>query len=188
MEYVILKAVHPTWLVAQLPVEVAALLQYDPEEARDLRSPARGIAFLARGPGIVRVVSTLRAPEVVAVETVRNRFIASARLNEKLLFSLPAPVARHLGLQVTPRGPNEMRSTDDGVVWFLPAPEYYEYRAQERLGKPWSGPSPGGLTHLYLAKSVLPLSPELDALETRIESSEWRPRTEVLSRPPRGRR
>lgn len=188
MEYVVLKALHPTWLVAQLPTEAAQLLQYDPGEVRSMRSPARGIAFLARGRGIARVVPTLRASEVIAVETIRNRYIAPARLNEKLIFSLPVPVARHLGLQVVPRGPNEVRSTDDSIIWFLPAPEYYEFRARERSGRPWTGPSPGGLAHVYLAKSLVPFPAELDEMEAHIESIEWRPRSEALLRSVRLRR
>ncbi|MGI0131794.1 MAG: hypothetical protein ACREDK_01665 [Thermoplasmata archaeon] len=182
MEYVILRAAHPTWLTLQLPNEVAQLIQYDPDEVRDLRSPGRGIAFLARGPGIVRVVASFRAPEILAIETVRNRFIAPARLTDKLVFNLPAPVVRHLGLQTSPRGPNDVRATDDSILWFLPAPEYYEFRARERSGKGWTGPSPGGFAHVYLTRSLLPFAPELSDLEARIEAEEWRPRVEALQR------
>lgn len=185
MEYVVLRAAHPTWLSLQLPNEVAELIQYRPEEVRDLRQPGRGIAFLARGPGIVRVVSTFRSPDMIAIETVHNRFIAPARLTEKLVFNLPVPVTRHLGLQTAPRGPNSVRATDDSIVWFLPAPEYYEYRAQESEGKGYRGPSPGGPAHVYLAKSILPIAPSLSELESRIDSEEWRPRAEALHRPGR---
>ncbi len=188
MEYVVLRALHPTWLVVQLPQEVAQLLCYDPNEVQRLRPPAREIAFLARGPGVIRVVASYRSPEVIAIETVRNRFIAPARLNDKLLFSLPVPVARHLGLRVAFRGPSELRSTDDSLIWFLPAPEYYEFRARERAGKTWTGPSPGGPAHVYLAKSLLPFLPELDEMESRIEAIDWRPRTEALTRGPKARR
>ena len=188
MEYVVLKAAHPTWLTLQLPNEVAQLIQYDPNEVRDLRAPGRGIAFLARGPGIVRVVASFRAPEILAIETVRNRFIAPARLTDKLVFNLPIPVVRHLGLQTQPRGPNETRATDDSILWFLPAPEYYEFRARERSEKGWNGPSPGGFAHVYLSKSLVPFPPELGDLEARIEAEEWRPRVEALQRPARPRR
>ena len=191
MEYVVLRAVHPTWLAAQLPTEVAELIEYRPNEVRDLRSPGRGIAFLARGPGLVRVVASYAAREILAVETVRNRYIAPARLSDKLLFNIPGAVVRHLGLQVAPRGPNGTKATDDTLLWFLPAPEYYEYRAQERSARGWNGPTPGGFAHVYLAKSLLPLERdlgELSALESRIESEEWRPRVEALQRIGRPRR
>lgn len=188
MEYVVLRAVHPTWLNLQLPQEVAELIEYRPDEVRGLREPARGIAFLARGPGTVRVVAAFRAREVLAVETVHDRFIAPARLSEKLVFNLPGAVLRHLGLQVQPRGPNGTRATDDGVIWFLPAPEYYEYRAQERSRTGWNGPSPGGFAHVYLAKSVVPLAGDLSDLEDRIEREEWRPRMEAIAKTPRTRR
>src|SRR5579859_1629792 len=87
MEYVVVRALHPTWLNVQLPTEVANLIQFNPREVRDLRSPGRGISFLARGPGIVRVVASYAAREIIPVETVRNRFIAPARVSEKLLRS-----------------------------------------------------------------------------------------------------
>lgn len=188
MEYVILRAAHPTWLTLQLPGEVAQLIQYDPEEVRDLRTPGRGIAFLARGPGIVRVVASMRASDVLAIETVRNRFIATARLTDKLVFNLPVPVVRHLGLQTQPRGPNDARATDDSILWFLPAPEYYEFRGRERSDKGWTGPSPGGFAHVYLSKSLVPFPAELGELEARIEGEEWRPRIEALQRTARVRR
>lgn len=191
MEYVVVRALHPTWLAVQLPTEVAELIQFDPRTVRDLRSPGRGISFLVRGPGIVRVVASYAAREIIPVETVRNRFIAPARVSERLLFNLPAPVVRHLGLTTQARGPAGAKATDDGILWFVPAPEYYEFRAHERSPKGWSGPSPGGFAHVYLARSLLPMGPAFDglnALESRIESEEWRPRIEALAQVGRGRR
>lgn len=188
MEYVILKAVRPTWLNLQLPTEVAALLQYVPHEVRSLRAPGRGIAFLARGPGVVRVVAAHRAGDVLGIETLHNRFIAPAHLTEKLVFNLPEAVEQHLRLKIQRRGPNSLKSTDDGLIWFMPAPEYYEFRAHEWSEREWTGPSGGALAHVYLAKSVVPFSDELAELEARIESAEWRPRLEALQKVARIRR
>jgi len=191
LEYVVVRAVHPTWLNLQLPKEVAQLIQYDPREVRTHRPPGRGISFFARGPGVVRVVASYPARDIVPLETVRNRYIAPARVSKKLLFNLPALVLRHLGITTQVRGPNGAKATDDGVVWFVPAPEYFEFRAQERSPKGWNGPSPGGFAHVYLARSVVPLGPGLDdlsTLESRIESEEWRPRFEALGMAPRSRR
>lgn len=188
MEYVVLDAQHPKWLNLHLPNEVAELLQFRPSEVRDLRTPARGISFLARGPGIVRAVASLAAAEVVPLETLRNRFIAPAAVTERGIFNLPQAVARHLGLQVTPRPPSEVRATDDQLIWFLPAPEYYEFRAFQRLDRPWAGPSTGGFAHVYLRKAILPIEPELEPLEEGIEAEEWRPRMEALARAGRSRR
>jgi hypothetical protein len=191
LEYAIVHVVHPEWLSLQLPKRVAALIQYDTRDLRDRRAPGRGISFFTRGPGIVRVVASYPARDIVPVETVRNRYIAPARVSKKLLFSLPAPVQRHLGLATQVRGPNGARATDDGIVWFAPAPEYFEFRAQERSPKGWNGPSPGGFAHVYIARSVVPLVPDLDeltALENRIESEDWRPRFEALGLGRRNRR
>lgn len=191
MEYVVLKATHPTWLTAQLPQEVAGLLRYRYEEDRGRAAPGRGLAFLTRGPGVVRVVAAYQAREILPVETVRNRYIAPAGLSEKLLFNLPGAVQRHLGIHVQVRPPSGLKATDDTVLWFLPAPEYYEYRGLEHSERGWHGPSPGGLAHVYLTKSMLPMPrplPDLTELERRIESEEWRPRLEALDRPARTRR
>jgi hypothetical protein len=183
MEYVVVRAVHPKYLTVQLPVEAAELIRFHPDDVRDLRTPARGISFLARGPGIVRVVASYAASELLGVETVRNRYIAPARVSKKFLFSLPAPVIEHLGLQTRAQGPSGVKVTDDGFLWFVPAPEYYEFRARERTAKGWTGPSTGGLAHVYIVRSMLPLGrsfDDLSALEDRIEAEEWRPRIEAL--------
>ncbi len=190
MEYVVLRATHPTWLTMQLPTEVAALLRYDPVGAGG-RPASRSISFLSRGSGIARVIATYPAREALAVETVRNRLIATARPGERLLFTLPAQVAHHLGLQLLPRPPSGLRATDDSVVWFLPAPEYYEFRGVVDTGKGWSAPSGSPYAHVYLAKSLLPFPKELSQLaevEFRIEEEEWRPGVEALQRVGRGRR
>jgi hypothetical protein len=190
MEYVGIKTVHPTWLTLQLPNEVAELLRYDPDEASDPRVPGRGLAYLSRGPGIVRVVSAYAARELLPIEIVRDRYLATAHPTSKLLHNLPQGVIQHLGVRILQRGPKGARATDDALLWFLPAPEYYEFRSRERLGKEWTGPSTGGFAHVYLAKSVLPLPgefPHLADLETRIEAEEWSPRLDALARTTRSR-
>jgi hypothetical protein len=188
MEYVVLEAQHPKWLNLHLPNEVGELLQFRPSEVKDLRTPARGISFLSRGPGTVRAVASLAAAELLPLETLRNRYIAPAAVTERGIFNLPGAVARHLGIQVAPRAGSDVRGTDDQIIWFLPAPEYYEFRAHQRIGRPWAGPSTGGFAHVYVTKSLLPLDPELQELERSIEAEEWRPRSDVLARAGRPRR
>ncbi len=187
-EYVVLKAMHPTYLNLQMPTEVAEIVQYDPRDLVGLPSPARGIAFLARGPGVLRVVPAFRAGDLLPLETAGQRYLATAHLSEKLIFNLPEAAVAHLGLKVQSRSPREARFTDDGLLWFLPAPEYYEFRARSRLGRGWKGPSGGGLAHVYLARSVIPWEGELEQIERRIEYEEWRPRLEALERGVRNRR
>ncbi len=190
MEYIALKSVHPTWLTLQLPNEVADLLGYEASETAGRSSAGHGLAYLSRGPGVVRVVSAYGAREILPIEIVRNRYLATARPTAKLLHNLPLAVIQHLGVQVIPRGPKLARSTDDGLLWFVPAPEYYEYRGRERLEKPWNGPSSGRMAHVYLARSILPLPFDLrmlGELEHRVEREEWSPRLEAVERPPRVR-
>lgn len=187
-EYVVLRSVHPTHLNLQMPVEVAELLQYDAEELRSRHGPARGIAFLARGAGLARVVPTFRAGDVLPIETVENRYLATAHLSDRLVFNLPEAVVAHLRIQVLTRPPNDTRFTDDGLIWFLPAPEYYEYRARQRSPRGWKGPSTGGLVHVYVARSLIPWAPELEEIEHRIDSEEWMPRLRMIGRMARARR
>lgn len=189
MEYVIVRASHPTWLSMQLPGEVAELICFRPEEGAH-RDSSRTISFLARGPGVARVIASHPAREALAIETVRNRLIASARPGERHLFTLPVPVVQHLGLQVYSRG-SKLRGTDDRLIWFVPAPEYYEYRSVVEAGKTWNGPSGGPFARVYVAKSLFPFPKEFHSLaesEYRIEGEEWRPAIEALQRVGRGRR
>ncbi|MGB6501729.1 MAG: hypothetical protein WBG19_10120 [Thermoplasmata archaeon] len=190
MEYVVVRAMHPTWLTMQLPVEVATLICFEPPSAGGVKDGGRSISFLARGSGLVRVIATQPAREVLAIETVRSRLIATARPGDRLLFTLPTPVAEHLGLKVYSRG-SRVRGTDDSLVWFVPAPEYYEYRSLTEDGKAWTGPAGGAFAHVYLAKSLVPFPKGLGDLaeqEFRIETEEWRPGVEALQRLGRGRR
>jgi hypothetical protein len=189
MEYVIVRAMHPTWLTMQLPAEVADLICFRPVEGPQ-REASRTISFLARGPGVARVIAAHPAREALAVETVRNRLISSARPGDRHLFTLPAPVVQHLGLQVYSRG-SRLRGTDDSLLWFMPAPEYYEYRSVVEVGKAWTGPSGSPFAHVYVAKSLFPFPREFAQLaetEFRIEEEEWRPGVEALQRVGRGRR
>jgi hypothetical protein len=189
MEYVVVWASHPSWMTLQLPRDVAELIAYRPE-AGSQRDPSRTISFLARGTGVARVVATHPAREALAVETVRSRFLASARPGDRHVFTLPTAVVNHLGMRVTQRGPRAGRGSDDGLVWFVPAPEYYEFRAVADDGRPWSEPSNAPFAHVYLTRSLYPFPDAvagLAALEAAIEE-EWRPAVRVLQRVGRPKR
>jgi hypothetical protein len=41
MEYVIVRAMHPTWLTMQLPAEVAELIGFHPEEGSNREASRR---------------------------------------------------------------------------------------------------------------------------------------------------
>ena len=183
------RATHPTWLTMAFPTEVAQLIRFDPRASAG-GTATRSVSFLARGPGIARVVPTYPAREALAVETLRERLLATARPSERLVFTLPNRVAQHLGLKVYSRG-SRVKGTDDSVLWLVPAPEYYEFRGVVESGKDWSGPSSGPFAHVYLTRSLVPFPRELEELadvETRIEEHEWRPAVAALQRVGRGRR
>jgi hypothetical protein len=190
MEYVIVRATHPTWLTMQLPAEVADLIGFRPQSGYD-REASRTIAFLARGAGVARVLASDPAREALAIETVRSRLIASARPGDRHLFTMPTPVVQHLGIKSYAKGGLRARGTDDTLIWFLPAPEYYEYRSVVEAGRPWTGPMGSTFAHVYLAKSLFPFPREFAQLaetEYRIEEEEWRPGVEALHRMGRVRR
>jgi len=189
MEYVVVWASHPSWLSLQLPREVADLIGYQPEEGPH-RDSSRSISFLARGPRIARVVATHPAREVLAVETVRSRLVATARPGDRHVFALPTGLVDYLGLRVVERGPRTGRGTDDGLVWFVPAPEYYEHHSVLDAGRTWSQPSNAPFGHVYLTRSLYPFPSGMDGLsdlEDRIET-EWRPAVRALQRVGRPRR
>ena len=165
-DWVILRAVHPSWCTAQLPSEVADLLGCRPEDLEGLQRPGRAIAFLDRGPGTLRVIGTQRSAEVLAREMAQNRVVGVAQLTGKLVFNLPDDVERHLSIATYSRGEHGARGTDDTIVWFLPKGEYYEYREATRTGGPFRGLRAGQIPHVYLARSLFsgfrPPSSELE--------------------------
>ncbi len=183
MRYVIVRASHPSWLVTQLPVEVAEMLGYHPSDAAN-GPESRSVSFLARGPGVLRVVATYPAREALAIESLNGRWIASAQPGDRFMFSLPVAVYKYLGLTVIPRGAHPARGTDDTIVWFVPEDEYYDFRAagsgSRRAGTAKERP---GLAHVYLAKSLfgdLPFWEGLAERERRIETDEWGPAIQAL--------
>jgi hypothetical protein len=183
MEYVVVSTTQLTYLTLQLPGDLARLIQFAPL-AGDTTGTSRSVTFLNRGPGVARVVATYPTREALAVETYRNRVVATARLSDGLLFSLPSALAAHLGLTMVTR-PQGTRGTDDALLWFLRADEYYAYRQGPRTPRP---PAPA---HVYVTKSWLPLPKELAVLgdlEGRIEHEEWRPGVEALQKVAKGRR
>jgi hypothetical protein len=190
MEYVVLWASHPTWLTLQLPKDVGELIRYRPEGGRH-HDASRTISFLSRGPGVARVVSTYSTREALAVETVRGRLLASARPGERHIFTLPFALLSHLGIRIASHGPRAGRGTDDGIVWFAPAPEYYEYRSIAGSGRVYNQPSSGPFAHVYLASSMYPLPAaveQVEELDHRIETEEWRPAVRILQKMGRPRR
>ncbi len=184
MEFVIVWASHPSWLTLQLPKDVAELIGYRPEEGAE-RDTSRTISFLARGPQVARVVSTHRAREALAVETVRGRLIASARPGDRRIFTLPNALTEYLGLRVLQRGPRAGRGTGDGLVWFAPAPDFYEFRSLSDEGKEYPGPSSGPFAAVYVTNALYPFPAaiaDLPERERHIEETEWRPTVRMLQR------
>jgi hypothetical protein len=162
--YVVLKATHATFLTLQLPRDVAELIGFDAAESAALRAPGREVAFLARGPGVCRVISLRRSASMLAEEIQFDRFIASARVSRKRLFFLPVAVAHHLGLEVERASPSGKTSTFDSVVWLADAPAYYEYRSgRDRSGRESSDETPPA--RVYVTKSMIPMPLDLEGQE-----------------------
>ncbi|MDE1821300.1 MAG: hypothetical protein KGJ23_14385 [Euryarchaeota archaeon] len=165
-EYVVLRAVHPSWCTGQLPGEVADLLGCRVQDLEGLQRPGRSIAFLDRGAGTLRVIGTHRSAELFAREMAQNRVVGVAQLTGKLVFNLPDDVERHLAISTYPRGEHGARGTDDTLLWFLPKGEYYEYREVTRGAEEFRGLRSGAAPHVYLAKSLISgLRPPVTELE-----------------------
>jgi len=167
----------------QLPLEVAEMIGLASDASRT--SPGHSISFLARGPGLARLVATASFREALAIEAVRERFLASARPGERYLFSVPAALLRHLEMEMGVRGPQLGRGTDDRILFLIPEEEYHDACAAKSEGASWAGPRGGGRAHIYVAKAVVPLPrgiAQLSELERRIEEEEWRPGVAALQK------
>lgn len=191
MNYVPLRSSHPTWLTMQLPSDAVEILKFRPPSARSPADGTGSITFVARGPGIARAIATHLSREAIAVESIHERLLASARPGNRHLFSLPTALLAHLAIHVSVRGPRAGKGTDDQILWFLPSEEYYSYRQAESEGSVWHGPSLGESGHLYLAKASLPLPralAALDSAEVEIEGVEWKAATDAFHPPGRARK
>lgn len=163
--WVVIRAIHPSWCTLQVPGDVAQLLGCRPEDLEKLTKPARAVAFLDRGPGVLRVIGVHRSAPLLAREMAQNRVVGTAQLTDKAVFNLPDAVESHLGLQTFKRGDKGASGTDDSVAWLLPEAEYYQFRKDEREGKSY-GMTEGDDVHLYLVKSLFPgLLPSIESME-----------------------
>ncbi len=140
--WVVVKATAPRWLTLQIPRQVAELIGLDARAAKAWRR----IAFLDRGPGVVRVIALGGPASSAEKEPQLARTLAITTPSAGLLLKLPSAVRQHLGLRTLPRGLKRVQGTDDLVAWMVPEPELERVR-QEGVG-------PG--VHVYLTKSVFP--------------------------------
>ena len=84
-DYVVLKAVHPSWCTTHLPRDVAELLEISSDMLRGLHRPARAIAFLSRNPGTLRVLNLYRGGDRLA--NIESRLLHE--VSEEHLHPLP---------------------------------------------------------------------------------------------------
>ncbi len=80
----------------------------------DLPSPGNGIAFLDRGPGVLRVMA-VADPSVGSTKESTDALIDVAAPTKRLLFCLPRKVKRKLRLGASPI-----------VAWVVPEREWAE--------------------------------------------------------------
>ena len=191
MEYVVVRSSHPTWLTTQLPADAVGLLKIRSPSAHSTSERTGAISFLSRGVGIARVFASHLSRETLAFESVRGRLLATARPGARHLFSVPTALLAYLGVKVSVQGPREGKSTDDQLLWFVPAEEYYSFRRSEADGSVWRGPCVGGSGHVYLARAILPPPKslgQLSAMDCAIERTEWTAAERAFSPTARGPR
>ncbi|MCI4351515.1 MAG: hypothetical protein L3K15_08405 [Thermoplasmata archaeon] len=172
--YVVVKSTPATYLTLQLPSDIAALIGFDGDASRELRAPGRELAFLARGAGICRVISVRRSASLLPDEIHLNRLIASARVSRRRLFFLPVAVARHLGLAIERSSYRGKSSTFDSVAWLVDAPAYYDHRLRS-VGAGAERFDAAPLAQVYLTKSIIPTTVDLERPEAPIAAGELAP-------------
>ena len=127
--WVVLHATEVNGTTLQIPKEAAKLIGL----RADLRSPGNGVAFLDRGPRVLRVMA-MADPSVGATKESTDALIAVATPTNRLIFSLPKRVREHLRLGRRPV-----------VAWVVPEQEWVE---KVELGQ------------VFLTRSAFPLRPE----------------------------
>jgi hypothetical protein len=140
--WVVVKATAPHWFTLQVPQTVAKMMGL----RVDLLRPGRKIAFLNRGPEVVRVVPVFEAPEDVAAEVASGTALAVATFTKDLLFTLPCTVQKHLQLRISRRGVHRVKGTDDLVAWMVPE---REWELESTAAVPPA-------VHVYLTRSLFP--------------------------------
>lgn len=151
-----------------LPEEVARILDVRKDDLADLVGPARGLAAIDWGPGMIRVVNGRTQADLVSRETQRNCVLATLPLNQKLMFRVPQAVAQHLDIFTSK--PAGTLQTSDVVAWILPEDEYTDFRALESHGHAWKRPWRDDFPHVCLVKAHFPyLRPTVGELDRERE-------------------
>lgn len=132
--WVVVHATELSGTTLQIPGEVAKLIGLRP----DFPSPGNGIAFLDRGPRVLRVMA-MADPTVGATKESTDALIGVASPTKQLLFNLPKVVRKHLALGRRPV-----------IAWVVPQQDWDE------------GAERG---HVYVVSSSFPLLKPLEALE-----------------------
>ncbi len=151
-EWIILKVAHPAGPTMQLPGEVAELLGFTPDMAK-MEKPARAVAFLDRGPGVLRAVSPYRCGELYTRELGHHSVVSTTfTSSEKFYIYLTDDVEQYLGLAVYRWGRDT--ATDESLAWVAPAKEVVAHRRAVRLDK--AGPVTDGSFKVYLTRAIFP--------------------------------
>lgn len=114
--WVVVKATAPHWFTLQVPRVIARVLPLRSE----LRRRDRRMGFLDRGPGVAQVVPIYGAPSDIAAELDSPRGLAVATFTDRLLFTLPSAVRKHLELRISRHGRGHAPGTNDLVAWMVP--------------------------------------------------------------------
>ncbi|MDE1822629.1 MAG: hypothetical protein KGI98_17470 [Euryarchaeota archaeon] len=132
--WVVLHATEVNGTTLQIPKKAAKLIGL----RADLPSPGNGVAFLDRGPRVLRVMA-MADPTVGVTKESTNALIAVATPTKQPLFNLPTRVRKHLALSRRPV-----------VAWLVPQREW-----DERANR----------GHVYVTNSSFPLLKPVESLE-----------------------
>jgi hypothetical protein len=150
--WVVFKTVNPTWGSLGLGTEVHELLGVPKATGKPLTPEERMLAFLDRGPGVVRVINIYASARLYGESLTQHKIVAQALPGQTFIFNLPDKVEKHLGMQTEWVAQNNNTRTLDTLAWIIPENEYYAYRQAIREGQAYELPR-GGPAHLYLRKA-----------------------------------
>lgn len=132
--WVVLHATELNASTLHLPIVVAELIGL----RADLPTPGNGIAFLERGPRVVRVMA-MADPSVGATKASTDSLIGVTTPTRRLLFNMPKRVREHVALGRRPV-----------IAWVVPQREWDAGKARGQV---------------YVVSSVFPLLAPVEALE-----------------------
>ena len=149
----VFKTVNPSWGSLGLGTEVHDLLGVPQPKGGALTPEERMLAFLDRGPGMVRVINVYASARLYAESLTQHKIIAQALPGQTFTFNLPDKVEKHLGMETEWDPKSRNTRTMDTLAWIMPEEAYHAYRKATQDGGAYQVPKEGPAP-LYLRRAT----------------------------------